>query len=96
MEYTMSDGRRLYLMGEGRLVNLVLGDGHPVEIMDLSFAVQALTLRYLNENAPLPAELLSVPAEIDDIVARTKLETLGITIDTLTPEQRSYLGMGTE
>jgi len=96
IEYAMPDGRRLYLMGEGRLVNLVLGDGHPVEIMDLSFAVQALTLRYLDEHAPLPAELLSVPAEIDELVARTKLETLGITIDTLTAEQRSYLGMHTE
>ena len=96
VEYTMPDGRRLYLMGEGRLVNLVLGDGHPVEIMDLSFAVQALTLRYLLENSPLPAELLSVPAAIDDLVARTKLETLGITIDRLTAKQRSYLGIHTE
>jgi len=96
IEYTMSDGRRLYLMGEGRLVNLVLGDGHPVEIMDLSFAVQALTLRYLLEHAPLPAQLLSVPAEIDDLVARTKLETLGITIDRLTAEQLTYLGIQEE
>ena len=96
IEYTLPDGRRLYLMGEGRLVNLVLGDGHPVEIMDLSFAVQALTLRYLLEHAPLPAQLLSVPTEIDDLVARTKLETLGITIDRLTAEQLAYLGIHTE
>ncbi len=94
-EYVMDDGRRLYLLGEGRLVNLALGDGHPVEIMDLSFAIQALTLRHLLRNAPMPADVYSVPAEIDERVARLKLETLGVTIDALTPEQRSYLGVDT-
>jgi adenosylhomocysteinase len=91
-EYTLPDGRRLHLLGEGRLVNLALGDGHPVEIMDLSFAVQALTLRYLVRHAPLSSKVYSVPPEIDDRIARMKLDTLGISIDALTAEQRSYLG----
>jgi len=91
-EYRLPDGRRIHLLGEGRLVNLVLGDGHPVEIMDLSFAVQALTLQYLVRHGPLPTKVHAVPPEIDDRVARMKLETLGISIDTLSVEQRSYLG----
>lgn len=91
-EYTMPDGRRLYLLGEGRLVNLVLGDGHPVEIMDLSFAVQALTLEHLVAESPLEADLYSVPASIDERVARMKLETLGLKIDQLTDKQTAYLG----
>jgi len=94
-EYVMDDGRRLYLLGEGRLVNLALGDGHPVEIMDLSFAVQAMTLRHLIEKAPRQPAVYSVPAEIDERVARLKLETLGVEIDDLTPAQRSYLGLDT-
>jgi len=93
VEYALPDGRRLYLLGEGRLVNLVLGDGHPVEIMDLSFAIQALTLRHLLANAPLPPDVYAVPSEIDDRVARWKLETLGVAIDALTPAQREYLGL---
>jgi len=92
-EYTLGDGRRLYLLGEGRLVNLALGDGHPVEIMDLSFAIQALTLRHLLENAPMAPDVYAVPPEIDEQVARLKLETLGVDIDTLTSAQRSYLGL---
>ena len=95
-EYVTSDGRRLYLLGEGRLVNLALGDGHPVEIMDLSFAVQAMTLRHLLDNVPMPPGVYPVPADIDERLARLKLETLGITIDDLTPDQRSYLGCETE
>ncbi len=93
-EYTMSDGRRLYLLGEGRLVNLVLGDGHPVEIMDMSFAVQALTLEHLLRALPLTPNLYSVPPEIDERIARMKLETLGVQIDELTDEQKAYLGHG--
>ena len=93
-EYTMSDGRRLYLLGEGRLVNLVLGDGHPVEIMDMSFAVQALTLEHLLRASPLAPDLYSVPPEIDERIARMKLETLGVQIDELTDEQKTYLGHG--
>jgi adenosylhomocysteinase len=92
-EYAMDDGRRLYLLGEGRLVNLALGDGHPVEIMDLSFAIQALTLRHLLDRVPLPPDVYPVPPEIDERVARLKLETLGVTIDSLTPAQRAYLGL---
>jgi adenosylhomocysteinase len=91
-EYTMPDGRRLYLLGEGRLVNLVLGDGHPVEIMDMSFAVQALTLEHLLAASPLKPDLYSVPPEIDERIARMKLESLGVRIDALTEQQRAYLG----
>jgi len=91
-EYTLPDGRHLYLLGEGRLVNLALGDGHPVEIMDLSFAVQALTLEHLLEASPLKADLYPVPQEIDDRIARMKLAALGIEIDELTDQQREYLG----
>ena len=91
-EYTMPDGRRLYLLGEGRLVNLALGDGHPVEIMDMSFAVQAITLEHLLRVAPLKPDLYPVPAEIDECIARMKLKSLGVTIDTLTDQQKVYLG----
>jgi len=91
-EYTLPDGRRLYLLGEGRLVNLVLGDGHPVEIMDMSFAVQALTLEHLLLQSPLRPDLYSVPPEIDERIARMKLETLGVQIDELTDQQEAYLG----
>ncbi|HUT86766.1 MAG TPA: adenosylhomocysteinase [Candidatus Heimdallarchaeota archaeon] len=92
-EYAMSDGRRLYLMGDGRLVNLVLGDGHPVEIMDISFALQALTLQHIVESAPLAPHLYPVPTPIDQQVARMKLESLSIHIDSLTDAQREYLGL---
>ncbi len=91
-EYAMPDGRHLYLLGEGRLVNLALGDGHPVEIMDMSFAVQALTLEYLVGAAPMKPGLYPVPSEIDDRIARMKLDSLGVRIDTLTQEQEAYLG----
>jgi adenosylhomocysteinase len=93
VEYTLADGRRLYVLAEGRLVNLALGDGHPVEIMDISFAVQALTLVHLVRKAPLPAGLHPVPPEIDGRVASLKLETLGVTIDTLSDAQRAYVGV---
>jgi adenosylhomocysteinase len=92
-EFTLKNGHRLYLLGEGRLVNLVLGDGHPVEIMDISFALQALTLRHIVENAPLSPALYAVPPQIDQQVARMKLEALGVRIDTLTETQQSYLGL---
>jgi len=88
----MPDGRHLYLLGEGRLVNLALGDGHPVEIMDMSFAVQALTLEYLVRTAPLKPGLYPVPTDIDDRIARMKLDSLGVLIDSLTQEQQAYLG----
>ncbi len=94
-EFTFEDGRQVYLLGEGRLVNLVLGDGHPVEIMDISFALQALTLRHIVSSAPLPSALYAVPPEIDERVARMKLASLDIAIDSLTVEQRAYLGLPT-
>ncbi len=90
--FTLADGRRLYLLGEGRLVNLVLGDGHPVEIMDISFALQGLTLRHIAKNGPFSPGLYPVPREIDEEVARMKLEALGVRIDRLSPAQREYLG----
>ena len=93
-EFRLRDGRRIYLLGEGRLVNLVVGDGHPVEIMDISFAIQALTLRHIVKNGPFSPGVYSVPAEIDTQVARMKLATLGVTIDTLTPKQIAYLNAG--
>jgi adenosylhomocysteinase len=90
--FTLPDGRRLYLLGEGRLVNLVLGDGHPIEIMDISFALQALTLQYIVEEGPFTPDLYPVPASIDEKVARLKLKSLGIRIDRLTEAQQKYIG----
>ncbi len=90
-KFTLEDGRRLYLLGEGRLVNLVLGDGHPVEIMDISFALQGLTLCYIAANAPFSPGIYPVPNEIDETVAHMKLESLGVQIDRLSPAQRKYL-----
>lgn len=90
--FKLNNGRWLYVLGEGRLVNLAAGNGHPAEIMDLSFAIQALCARYVADHrGSLEAKLHPVPREIDDAVARTKLETLGIRIDTLTPDQEAYL-----
>ena len=91
-EYKLTDGRRIYLLAEGRLVNLGAADGHPVEIMDMTFALQAVGLRYVSENyEQLEAGVISVPYELDEQVARFKLESLGIHIDTLTEEQKLYL-----
>ncbi len=91
-EYELNDGRKIYLLAEGRLVNLAAGDGHPAEIMDMTFALQALCLAFINENyQKTGAEVLSVPSELDEKVARLKLETLGISIDTLSDEQKKYL-----
>jgi adenosylhomocysteinase len=87
-EYRLADGRRLHLLCRGRLVNLAGGDGHPVEIMDLSFSVQALAIYHLAKNrGSLAPGLHALPVLIDQEIARIKLETLGITIDSLTPEQ---------
>lgn len=94
-EFTFEDSRQAYLLGEGRLVNLVLGDGHPVEIMDISFALQALTLCHIVKSAPLPPALYAVPPEVDERVARMKLAALNIAIDSLTKEQQAYLGLPT-
>ncbi len=94
-EYTLPDGRRLYLLAEGRLVNLVAAEGHPSEVMDMSFANQALSILYLKENAGrLEKKVYDVPRSQDEQVARLKLETMGIRIDELTPEQEKYLRGG--
>ena len=91
-EFVMADGRRLYLLAEGRLVNLAAGDGHPAEVMDLSFSLQALSLLYVIENHErLGNHVYNVPAEIDQRVARLKLQAEGIQIDRLTKEQEEYL-----
>jgi len=90
-EYDLGD-KRLYLLAEGRLVNLVAGDGHPVEVMDMSFADQALAVRYIAENhEKLENRVYRLPDELDRMVARLKLEAMGIRIDTLTEEQKRYL-----
>jgi len=91
-QYTMADGRRIYLLAEGRLVNLAAGNGHPAEIMDMSFAVQGLSLCYIKENATkMTAKLYQIPAEIDHQVSSLKLKSLDITIDQLTEKQICYL-----
>jgi len=91
-EYLLADGRKVYLLAEGRLVNLAAGDGHPVEIMDMTFALQALCLRYLKEySGVLKHAVYQVPEEIDKQVALMKLNTLGIQIDCLTENQQIYL-----
>lgn len=90
--YVQADGRTLNLLAEGRLVNLASGNGHPAEIMDMSFAVQALSLEYLLKNHEnMKPGLYSVPDSVDDEVSRVKLEAMGIKIDALTTEQESYL-----
>lgn len=91
-EYQLKDGRKIYLLAEGRLVNLAAGDGHPAEIMDMTFALQAVSLAYVNENyKELGSQVVNVPYELDEQVARYKLEALGISIDELTKEQKDYL-----
>ncbi len=92
--FVLPNGRTVYLLAEGRLVNLASGDGHPAEIMDMSFAVQAMCARWLAEHRnELKAGVYYVPHEIDEAIARKKLETLGISIDALTAEQIAYLGL---
>lgn len=91
-EYRLKDGRSIYLLAEGRLVNLAAGDGHPAEIMDMTFALQALSLKYVNEQSPsIGSRVVNVPYELDELVARYKLESLGLGIDQLSQEQQSYL-----
>ena len=102
MQYDLPDGRRIYILAEGRLVNLAAGDGHPAEIMDMSFAIQALSARYLADNREIlrcaqgdsrnPGSMLyHVPEEIDKAVALRKLDSWGVTIDKLTEKQKIYL-----
>ena len=90
--YRMADGRTLNVLAEGRLVNLASGNGHPAEIMDMSFAVQALSLEWLAKNYKgLEKKVYDIPADIDDQIGRVKLAAMGLAIDTLTEEQKEYL-----
>jgi len=92
--FTMPDGRTLFVLAEGRLVNLASGDGHPAEIMDMSFSIQALGAKYLADNkGALPVDVIAVPREIDLEVALRKLRSMGKTIDVLSVEQKEYLGI---
>lgn len=91
-EYQLKDGRKIYLLAEGRLVNLAAGDGHPAEIMDMTFALQAMSLKYVNEQyEKIGNKVVNVPYELDEQVARYKIEALGTSIDKLTDEQKDYL-----
>jgi len=93
----MPDGRRLYLLAQGRLINLAAAEGHPASVMDMSFATQALTTEYSMKHK-LSAEVYEVPEAIEDWISITKLDTMDVNIDELTEEQKKYLAsweMGT-
>ena len=91
-EYSLRDGRRVYLLGEGRLINLAAAEGHPASVMDMSFANQALAAEFMKKHsAELKPQVYSVPEDIDKQIAKLKLESLGVQIDKLTPEQEQYL-----
>jgi adenosylhomocysteinase len=91
-EYTMQDGRRINILGEGRLINLVSAEGHPASVMDMSFANQALSVEYaVKHRGTLEKRVYGVPKEIDVQIAALKLASMGIRIDELTSEQRRYL-----
>jgi adenosylhomocysteinase len=91
-EYQLKNGRKVYLLADGRLVNLAAGQGHPVEIMDMSFAIQTLCLEYLDFSAQtLEPDVYDVPDHLDDMVAKMKLETMGIKIDRLSKGQQNYV-----
>lgn len=91
-QYTMKDGRKLNLLGEGRLINLAAAEGHPASVMDMSFAGQALAAKYLSDNkGKLANKVHTVPAEIDQYIAKIKIEAMGVQIDTLTERQTEYL-----
>jgi adenosylhomocysteinase len=97
-EYTLRDNRKLYLLAEGRLVNLAAAEGHPSEVMDMSFANQALCVEYLAKTPKMTPKVYTVPNTIDETVAELKLKAMGVKIDKLTPEQQKYLAtweMGT-
>ena len=98
VEYKLKDGRKLYLLAEGRLVNLSAAEGHPSEVMDMSFANQALCAEYMAKAAKMTPKVYPVPKDIDETVAKLKLKAMGVKIDELTPEQKRYLStweMGT-
>ena len=95
-EYALTDGRKLYLAGEGRLVNLAAAEGHPASVMDMSFANQAMSAAYLREHAgELPNNVFPVPEHLDQEIALLKLAAMGIDIDALTAEQEAYLSSWT-
>ncbi|MGH9602459.1 MAG: adenosylhomocysteinase [Terriglobales bacterium] len=97
MEYALKDGRRVNLLGEGRLINLAAAEGHPASVMDMSFANQALSVEYLVKNRDkMEKKVYPVPGELDKRVARLKLESMGVKIDRLTPEQEEYLASWSE
>ncbi|HYL68981.1 MAG TPA: adenosylhomocysteinase [Candidatus Limnocylindria bacterium] len=96
-EFTMKDGRKIYLLGEGRLINLAAAEGHPAAVMDMSFANQALASEYMVKNASqLKPQVYSVPEAIDRQIAKLKLESMGIQVDKLTPDQEQYLASWSE
>jgi adenosylhomocysteinase len=91
-EYTLKNGNRICLLGEGRLINLAAAEGHPASVMDMSFANQSLCLEYLvKRRGKTPTQVYCVPEDIDKEIARLKLHAMGVTIDTLTKEQTRYL-----
>jgi len=96
-EFAMKDGRKIYLLAEGRLINLAAAEGHPASVMDMSFANQALASEYMVKNASqLKAQVYSVPEAIDRQIAKLKLESMGIQVDKLTPDQEQYLASWSE
>ena len=91
-EYTLKDGRRIYLLGEGRLINLAAAEGHPASVMDMSFATQALASEWAVKNRrKLKPQVYDVPKAVEDWVARLKLTSMGIHLDKLSEEQERYL-----
>ena len=91
-EYKLKNGKSIYVLAEGRLVNLVAAEGHPASVMDMSFANQALGIEYIVKNqGKLQNKMYTLPHEVDVEIAKIKLESMGIEIDTLTPEQEEYL-----
>jgi adenosylhomocysteinase len=96
-EFVLADGRRIYLLADGRLVNLACAEGHPASVMDMSFANQALAAEWMLDNRDsIEPGVIDMPREIDDDIARLKLLSMGIEIDVLTAEQEKYLGSWTE
>jgi adenosylhomocysteinase len=88
--YVMEDGRKIHLLADGRLVNLAAADGHPIEIMDLSFSIQLLSALHVAKSS-LKAGLHAVPPEIDSAVVARKLETMGVSLESMTPAQKDYM-----
>ncbi|MGH9737799.1 MAG: adenosylhomocysteinase [Candidatus Acidiferrales bacterium] len=96
-EYTMKDGRRIYLLGDGRLINLAAAEGHPASVMDMSFANQALAAEYMTKHSKeLKNQVYAVPEHLDQQIAKLKLESMNVSIDKLTPEQEHYLASWNE